>query len=220
MSLLLQLLPLNQAPRNRAWLDAAEQARLDGFKSPERAAQFLAGHCLARQLACVLAGGEPPEWSLRVAGDGRRWLDHARLPTLALSLSHAGPSVLAGVGTRPLGVDIEPAGQARDWIALARTMLSVPEAAAVLAAAESDRAGVFLQAWTLKEAWAKRSGRGLQRTQARRCTAEPCAAAVAEAWTWRHADGSTLALAAWPGAELRRLGVAADAVAWRYVESA
>ena len=216
MSLLLQLMPLSEAPSHRTWLDDSERARLLGIKDAQRAAQFLAGHCLARQLAGTFSGGQPQEWSLRVAGNGQRWLDHPSRPTLAVSLSHAGRDVVAAVGTGALGVDIEPGGQARRWLALSRAMLSAPEQAAVAAASDEARAGIFLQAWTLKEAWAKRSGRGLQRDEARRCAAETDNTAQAEAWTWQLADGTNLALAAWPGADVRTLGLEADRRGWRY----
>lgn len=218
MSVLLQLLPLSQAPSHRAWLDDAERARLDGIKDAQRAAQFLAGHCLARQLAGMFAGGEPQAWSLRVAQGGQRWLHHPTQPTLGVSLSHSNETLVAAVGARALGVDVEPAGQSRDWLGLSRAMLSEAEHAPVLAAAAENRASVFLLAWTLKEAWAKRSGRGLQREEARRCTAERAGSAVAEAWTWRQADGLAVALAAWPGAQTRTLGLDDVPCGWRYRE--
>ncbi|MBW8368361.1 MAG: 4'-phosphopantetheinyl transferase superfamily protein [Arenimonas sp.] len=216
MSLLLQLMPLPLAPAHPAWLDAEERARLDGFADARRAAQFLAGHCLVRQLAAQFAGGEPGEWSLRVSVVGRRCLDHAGFPSLFISITHAQSDVVVAVGTGALGVDVEQAGTPRDWLALGRAMFSPEENEALLAASEAARPALFLQAWTLKEAWAKRSGRGLQRTQARRCSAQACDAAQAEAWTWPRPDGGSLALAAWPGARLGALGVDGDPRGWRY----
>ncbi len=216
MSVLLQRLSVALAPANVPWLNAHERTRLAEISDPGRAAQFLAGHCLARQLAAQFAGGEPGQWSLRVSPDGHRWLDHASLPTLALSIAHAGDHVAAAVGTRPLGLDIEAPGRARDWLALARTVFSDTENQALQAAGPDQRAGLFLQTWTLKEAWAKRSGRGLQRAQARQCSAEPCDSAAAEAWTWPPAQGVSLALAAWPGADVRAPGLEGPARGWRY----
>ena len=221
MSVLLQRMPLASAPVQLSWLTAEERVRLAEISDAMRAAQFLAGHGLARQLAAQFAGGEPGQWSLRVAQDGRRWLDHRDLPSVAVSIAHAGDEVAAAVGRQPLGLDIEAPGRPRDWLALARTVFSDAENLALGAASPDSRAAVFRQTWTLKEAWAKRSGRGLQRTQARRCSAQPCgtAEAEAEAWTWADAQGVAVALAAWPGADIRTLGLEGPARGWRYLET-
>lgn len=219
MSVLLQRLPLASAPAQLSWLTAEEHVRLADISDAMRAAQFLGGHGLARQLAAQLAGGEPGQWSLRVAQDGRRWLDHHDRPSVAVSIAHAGDHVAAAVGRQPLGLDIEAAGRTRDWLALARTVFSDAENLALGAASPDSRAAVFRETWTLKEAWAKRSGRGLQRTLARRCSAQPCGSADAEAWTWADAQGVAVALAAWPGADIRALGLEGPARAWRYLET-
>ena len=219
MSVLLQRLPLASAPAQLSWLTAEERVRLAEISDAMRAAQFLAGHGLARQLAAQFAGGEPGQWSLRVAQDGRRWLDHDDRPTVAVSIAHAGDQVAAAVGRQPLGLDIEAPGRPRDWLALARTVFSDAENLALGAASPDSRAAVFRETWTLKEAWAKRSGLGLQRAQARRCSAQPSGTAGAEAWTWVDAQGVAVALAAWPGADIRALGLEGPARGWRYLEA-
>jgi hypothetical protein len=219
MSLLLQLIPLGDAPAMPAWLDPHEQARLAEITDQARAAQYIAGHCLARQLAAALAGGHASQWRLVVAADGRRRLEHAELASLWTSISHAGASLAVAVGLDPLGVDLEAAGRGRDWMALARTMFSPAEVQVLEAGPDTDLESRFLATWTLKEAWAKRSGRGLQRHEARRCTALACGAADAEAWTWRLPDGGSLALAAAAGAGVRAQGAAGEPRPWRYLET-
>lgn len=219
MSLLLQLTPLSDAPAQAAWLGAEEQVRLADIHDATRAAQYLAGHCLARQLAADLAGGHAGQWQLVVGDDGRRRMEHAQRPPLFASISHVRTLVAVAVGSSPLGVDLEATGQPRDWLALARTMFSPAEVQALAAASESELETRFLATWTLKEAWAKRSGRGLQRQAARRCTAEACDAAGAEAWTWRLPDGGSLALAAPAGAAVVARGVAGAPRPWRYLET-
>lgn len=218
MKLLLQLAPLAEAPADIAWLGEHERARLAEISDADRAAQYLAGHCLARQLAAELAGGSAPEWRLVVASDGRRRLEHPQLAALFTSISHVGTSLAVAVGRDALGLDLEAPGRERDWLGLARTMFSPAELQVVSAAAQADREAVFLTFWTLKEAWAKRSGRGLQRQAARRCAAAACAGADAEAWTWRLPGGGSLALAASAGATVSTRGVPGEARPWHYLE--
>jgi 4'-phosphopantetheinyl transferase len=220
MSVLLQLMPLADAPAHLAWLDDAERMRLAEITDATRAAQYVAGHGLARQLAADLAGGSGPEWRLVVGDDGRRRLEHAQRAPLFVSISHVRAGLSVAVGPQPLGVDLESAGQSRDWLRLAHTMFSPAEVQGLVAEADAARESAFLSTWTLKEAWAKRSGRGLQRQAARRCTAVACGGAEAEAWTWRLPDGGTLALAASPGAHVAIRGVEEKARPWRYLETA
>ena len=220
MSLLLQLTPLSDAPAHPAWLGGEERLRLAEIHDPTRAAQFVAGHCLARQLAAGLSGGSAGEWQLVVGDDGRRRLEHSQRAPLFASISHVRTLVAVAVGARPLGVDLESSGQPRDWLALARTMFSPAEVQALADTPGSDLETRFLATWTLKEAWAKRSGRGLQRQAARRCTAQACDGAAAEAWTWRLPDGGSLALAASAGADVVARGIAGEARPWRYLETA
>jgi 4'-phosphopantetheinyl transferase len=219
MDLLLQLATLSDAPAHPAWLGPDEQARLAGITDATRAAQFVAGHCLARQLAAEAAGGSATEWRFCVDTDGRRWLEHARLAPVYTSISHSRSALAVAVGPSALGVDFETTGRARDWQALAGALFSPEEARHLAAAPEAGREAAFLTLWTLKEAWAKRSGRGLQRQTARRCTARPCDPGDAEAWTWSLPDGGLLALAASAGARVHLRGVAGAGQPWRYLES-
>lgn len=219
MSLLLQLTPLADAPAHTAWLDESERARLEEITDATRAAQYVAGHCLVRALAAERSGGSAPEWRLVVAPDGRRRLEHDRLAPMFASISHAREGLAVAVGFHPIGVDLESAGKPRDWLRLARTMFSPDEVQALGTAPPTVREAHFLATWTLKEAWAKRSGRGLQRQAARRCTAMACSDTEAEAWTWTLPDGGSLALAASVGATVVARGSTGEARPWRYLET-
>ena len=219
MTLLLHLTTMADAPAQPAWLDADEQARLAEISDPARAAQFVAGHCLARELAAQLGGGSASQWRFVVAADGRRRLAHAQHAPLYASISHSRTALAVAVGRVPLGVDVETPGPPRDWLSLARTMCSPDEVRALADTAEPARPAQFLATWTLKEAWAKRSGLGLQRQSARRCTARACDAPEAEAWTWALPEGGTLALAASVGARVVVAGATDEARPWRYLES-
>ncbi|MFY2764811.1 4'-phosphopantetheinyl transferase family protein [Arenimonas sp. MALMAid1274] len=220
MSLLLELTALSRAPAEPGWLAEDERARAASLGDALRGRQFLAGHSLARRLAAELAGGDPWQWRLEVADDQRRVLRRSGADELGVSISHAGDSLAVVVATRPVGIDIESTGRGRDWLALGRTMFSPEENEALRAAGPDALESVFLRTWTLKEAWSKRSGRGLQRQEARRCGALPAAPAEAEARHWVLPGGRQLSLAAWPGAELRAPGLPAAAGHWSYRERA
>lgn len=216
MTVLLQHMTLAQAPADPSWLGKDERLRLASISDAQRAAQYLAGHCLARTLAAELSGGSGAQWRLVVGDDGRRRLKHDQFAPLFASISHVRDSVAVAVGVQPLGLDLEAAGKPRNWLALARSVFSPQEVRALELAPLAQQQAVFLDTWTLKEAWAKRSGLGLQRSTSKRCTAIACTDANPEAWLWRLSDGS-MALAAWPGAAVTVRGhAAAQASPWRY----
>jgi len=193
--IILRLLPLAECEGQPAWLDAGEQARLQGMSSPRRRRQFLAGHGLARQLAEAVTGRPAGEWRWQVDDGQRRRLVHGCGEALFVSVSHSGDRVAAAVGRRALGLDLECDPRERDWPALARSLFEPGVARRVGA----DPAA-FRRAWALAEAEAKRSGEGIQRAGLRRLSIEPAGPAEAEAWAWPLAGQGALALAAWPGA--------------------
>jgi phosphopantetheinyl transferase len=125
-----------------AALTAAETARANGFKSPERRSQYLAGHGLLRLVAGAVLGIDPG--SIELPAEGRPRLQTAAV-SLWMSLSHSGSFVAAvACDEGAVGVDIERMNQERDWAGLAAGMgWNAPGAA--------DKRG-FLETWTLREA--------------------------------------------------------------------
>lgn len=219
----LQLVSLDdvQAPSpldGRSWLTAAEASRLQTLSAPLRRRQYLSGHWLVRIMAARACGGEPGEWSLVADADPRPRLTSPDRPLLWASLSHSGEGLAAAVAHQPLGLDLERPKPGRRLAALSGFVLSAGEAAQVAAAPEgAARSAVFYRYWTLKEAWAKRSGAGLRPTQARATRAAPCAAPEAEAWAWQLPGGGHLALAGWRGLNLSGLPASSSPPScWRY----
>lgn len=208
--ILLSLLPLAQCDDQPAWLDAGEQARLQGMGSPMRRRQFLAGHGLARRLAESLTGLPASEWGWQVDDAQRRRLVHVGGEALFVSVSHSGDRVAAAVGRQSLGLDLECDPRERDWAGLAHGLFEPLVASGIGA----DPAA-FRRAWALAEAEAKRSGKGIQRAHLRRLLVEPASRPEAEAWSWDVAGQGALALAAWPGAVLE--GAPGVPGSWRYL---
>lgn len=201
------------------WLAPSERTRLQTIQAPLRQRQYLAGHWLVRELAARCFGGEPAQW---------RWDDQAGPRPQLLrdgvrawaTLSHSGEHLAAAVAPQPIGLDLEWPHRLRDVMALARHMFAPDEVARLeetMAGAHRDR--LFYLFWALKEARGKRGGEGLQATQARRVSARPADADVAEAHVWPLGETGALALAGWSGLDPKTKGLPAEIVSapWSFV---
>lgn len=138
-------------------LHDGERERLAGFSSAARRRSFIAGRWLARQLVACLLGGESEALVLPIDAQGRSRA-HAGL---ALSISHSGDWVACAVARGPVGIDIEGLRPRGDLLTLAATVHS-PAQCATLAELDGDaQLRRFYELWTLKEAWLKCRGSGL-----------------------------------------------------------
>lgn len=143
-------------PATTSWLNEGEARRLARFGSEPRRQHFLTGRWLARMTLSRSMADERP---LDIDAEGR---SHVRgQPPLFLSISHSGDWVACAVASDPIGVDIEDLSRRRDFAALAQTVHSPAQCAALAAAPEAEHAAMFYAWWTLKEAWFKRQGLGL-----------------------------------------------------------
>ena len=146
------------------WLTAAETARLLALGTETRRNTFLAGRWLARRAV-------------------RRWLGTDALPSLDVadsgaclvigidgayaSISHSAGTVACAASGVPVGIDVESLGRPRDHLALAEAVHGQAQREQLAALPVDGRASAFLQWWTLKEAWLKARGRGLDFAQMR-----------------------------------------------------
>lgn len=179
-----------------------ERTQAKGFGSEKRRREFALGRATARALLSERLAVAPPDVPLRVADDGAPELDE---PALYVSIAHAATTAqtlaVAAVGTRPLGVDLEPIRPRRPD--LYRFLLH-PDEYDVLEQLphEHDAAQVLL--WTLKEATLKAMRTGFRVSpKTLRLTVEPERQSAAvqvetgERWVLRYAerDGCFLAVA-------------------------
>ena len=183
------------------WLVAAERERLEKITAPLRRRQFLAGHWLVRDLAARCRGGASADWQLEADDRGQPALRHRNM-RLCASISHSGGFIAVAVASHPVGLDLEFPGRPRDLGALAGFTFSPEECRALEDTPDERRLQQFLSTWSLKEAFGKRSGEGLQPSRARRMLAREADPASAEAWLWDLPGQGVLALAAWPGARV------------------
>lgn len=75
------------------------------------------------------------------------------------NLSHAGKWVLCGVGSVPVGVDVE--GEVSDFMLIAESCFTKEEYEYLIGHPPENRHDIFCKIWTLKESYVKCTGRGL-----------------------------------------------------------
>jgi 4'-phosphopantetheinyl transferase len=179
------------APPPASWMTADESRRLDALRAPSRAAQFVAGRWLARQLLSRHLGCCWRQWALTAPEDGP---PVANGPGPAsLSISHSGDHVACAVSAgAAIGIDIESVVPRNGLGALILAVSSAAERAALPALQGDDEAALreaFFILWTAKEAWLKRNGGELFGTMLGGAVAlTPATVGAANTLTWRHAD--------------------------------
>jgi 4'-phosphopantetheinyl transferase len=149
-------------------LDEAEWVRSRRFATDElrrrwaigRGAvrEILAGYLgiAARDVAivlrpCAACGGPHGKPALAPPADGLRF-----------NVSHTGELLLVAVAPgREVGIDAEPVGRARPLASTAHSWLGDPESRALERVPPQERERALLRLWTLKEAYLKAAGVGL-----------------------------------------------------------
>lgn len=173
-------------PDDDAWLTPSERTRLEAMQHPHRRAQFRAGHGLARQLLARAEGARDwRAWSLSCSAHGAPLSQRDGQPvTRQVSIAHSGPWLACATAPHPLGVDIESGPRPRELLELARSLYPPHFVAELEACDEQERRSRFYRRWTLDEAHAKMSGRGLLRSQLRTRAWETTGPLEASALSW------------------------------------
>lgn len=140
------------------WLTPTERARLQSLGTAARRDTFLAGRWLARRAVQRWLGADHLP-ALEVADSGACRV--ASVAGVHVSISHSAAAVACAVGGIPVGIDVESLSRPRDHLALAETVHGTTQRERLAALPSDARALAFLQLWTLKEAWLKARGRGL-----------------------------------------------------------
>lgn len=191
------------------WLTPTEQARLQSLGTAARRDSFLAGRWLARRAVQRWLGTDEPP-ALEVADSGAcRVAGMAGVAGVHVSISHSAGVVACAVCGVPVGIDVEGLARPRDHLALAEAVHGTAQRERLAALPGDARALAFLQLWTLKEAWLKARGQGLDFALMRSLAFEAADqvdplgdVAVAQV------EGLVLAIAADPALPLRIEGLA------------
>jgi 4'-phosphopantetheinyl transferase len=146
-------------PDPTLWLAPGERQRLATFTHPRRREISLASRWLARTLLAGVMGGGPDEVSVDIDAAGRSFLPSH--PDWHLSISHSGDWVACVVAPSAVGLDIEQLRPRAQLVDIAATAFP-PSVCEHLATLHGEaRTLRFYQEWTLREAWLKRQGQGL-----------------------------------------------------------
>lgn len=152
--------------RYRQMLDPVERVRLDRLRFASDRHLFLVSHALLRCVLGLSLGREPESLGFERGVHGKPQLSDpdAASASLAFNLSHSGGHAVVAVraGAAAIGVDIESHRPGRRFDALAQRYFSVEEVAALRAMHDDARSERFYDLWTLKEAYLKARGTGLQ----------------------------------------------------------
>jgi 4'-phosphopantetheinyl transferase len=144
-------------------LSPEEQQRAKQLRFDRDRIRFIAAHGGLRRILGAYLQRTPRE--VAIVTDERRKPRLApvgQAADLRFNLSHSGEWGLLAIGRqRHIGVDIEQVRPVPELLDVAKSVLSSPEMAALMARTESDRLGHFLAMWTRKEAAVKAVGAGL-----------------------------------------------------------
>jgi phosphopantetheinyl transferase len=148
------------------YLSAEERHRRDRFHSElDRRDYALAHDLLRRSLSRYHQTVRPWEWVFSADARGKPSIamPDAVGSRLAFSLSHTRGLVACAVSeSTSLGIDVETVDRNVDPFEVAEHCFSAREIARLRRCAESTRAVRFLELWTLREAFVKATGAGLQ----------------------------------------------------------
>ena len=143
-------------------LNPAEQQRLAAFKNADASHQFLIGRVLLRQCLANKLQRAPAQFDFLTTEQGRPFLADTALD---FNLSHTTGVVALIVGQHPqVGIDIENTHRGGALLEIAVRFFHPKEHPSIRALADaSAQNALFFRLWTLKEAYVKAMGSGLQR---------------------------------------------------------
>jgi 4'-phosphopantetheinyl transferase len=140
-------------------LSPDELERADRFVTAALRASFIAARGLLRWVLAAYLDTGAASLRFRYGTNGKPALDPAEL---SFNLSHSHGALLVAVTRgREIGVDIERVRNEVDHQAIARTVFSPGELAALARLPTDSRARAFFRCWTRKEAFIKGRGDGL-----------------------------------------------------------
>jgi 4'-phosphopantetheinyl transferase len=162
------ILPIPHVPSPKvtdactALLSAEERARAARFRFERDRATFVLSHALTRTVLSRYADVPPADWRFEVNEQGCPFVAApAASASLRFNLSHTdGCAVVAVARGRDVGIDVEALARPVD-LDVADRFFASAEVAAVREAPAPLQRRVFLEIWTLKEAYIKARGVGL-----------------------------------------------------------
>jgi 4'-phosphopantetheinyl transferase len=146
----------------RRLLSVDERIRADRFKFERHRRQYVFAHAMLRlALSRAAPNVAPSDWSFATGRHGRPFVA-APATTLHFSLSHSDGCVACVVsGHEAVGVDVETVSRRPAPLSTALRFFAPEEVEALRGLPEPDAIERFFDFWTLKEAYLKARGFGL-----------------------------------------------------------
>lgn len=176
------------------FLSPAEAQRAESIVSLKRRDQFLAGRLLARRMLCRVYGGEPQDWVIRAEPGFPPVVEDFR--EARLSISHSRDWVACALSDQEVGIDVEAVKPERDTLSIAQMVCHPEEIAELETLTSALQAERFTQFWSLKEAWLKQRGAGLDLHRMRSLCALPSSPVDVQAITLRYEDATSCGMLA------------------------
>lgn len=154
----------NRLTATLEFLSPDERRRYERFRVTAPARAFATGRALARQVLALYADVAPGDWRLDPDEHGRpRITGPPGGPALEFNLSHNDDLVACLVtGGAACGVDVESMARRVDALRIAEHSFGEEETRDLRARDGADRRRRFFAYWTLKEAYLKARGRGIE----------------------------------------------------------
>lgn len=148
-----------------AVLSKDEVLRRDRLRFPRDRRDYTAAHALLRRALSIEGGRRPQEWEFQNAAGGKPAIVSAQAgrPPLVFNLAHTDGLVACVVGRgASAGIDVERVPRNADVLEVAERYFAPAEVRSLHEVAQHDRLARFAELWTLKEAYIKALGGGLQ----------------------------------------------------------
>jgi 4'-phosphopantetheinyl transferase len=143
----------------------SEAQQAERFTSDRRAREYVFAHALVRAALSRLAHEvAPAAWRFTRDSHGRPFISYRqRSDPLHFSLSHTDGFVACAVSRcERVGIDVEATDRRAAHLEIARTFFAPSELADLISLPPAQQKDRFFDLWTLKEAYAKARGMGLQ----------------------------------------------------------
>ena len=155
-------LSLPKIERLTALLSSDEIARANCFRFPQHKRRFIVARGILRQLLGNYLTVAPRSLNFTYEPRGKPLLTKVKNTALEFNISHSQEYALFGFTRRHLiGVDLEYRRSMPDCLKIAQRFFSAKEFKMLKDVAEDERAKLFFQFWTAKEAYLKALGTGL-----------------------------------------------------------
>jgi phosphopantetheine--protein transferase-like protein len=147
-------------PALARWLDSTDLDRIAEMSSARTAAAFVVTRSLLRRVLGHILDAPPSKIELTATEQGKPALVRPIGAPIYFNVSHSRTLAMIGFSRiGEIGVDVEDVGHYRD--AVARRSTTEAEYNALHALSEPERAAAFYRLWTIKEACAKATGKGI-----------------------------------------------------------